>query len=160
MSDIKEKHCKVCYVGTPYNMLKYDSSGTCLDYIYEKLKVPFSFAWEVYSNEKFFPEMDNYINNNKKLEYSRILETDIIKSFNNLRIKNTSIIKADMNKITYKKPQLVDWSYNIETNNNCYLLFNPKEKEGFDFLINNWSQALVTLINNIYDKRNLLQNNN
>jgi len=36
------------------------------------LKVPFAFAWEIYTNEQNFPEMDKYISDNKhKLENNK-----------------------------------------------------------------------------------------
>jgi len=61
LTNVKNENCSVCFVGTPFKFLNYDCSGTCMDYIYEKLNVPFSFAWEIYTNEKEFPEMNNYI---------------------------------------------------------------------------------------------------
>ncbi len=60
LQNVKNNHCSICFVGTPFKLLNYDSSGTCVDYIYDNLKVPFSFAWEVYTNEKLFPEMKKY----------------------------------------------------------------------------------------------------
>ncbi len=57
---VKKNHCSNCFVGTPFKLLNYESSGTCLDYIYDNLKVPFSFVWEVYSRQKLFPEMKKY----------------------------------------------------------------------------------------------------
>ena len=65
LNDVKKNYCSVCFVGTPFKMLNYDSSGTCMDYIYDQEHVPFSFAWEVYTNEIKFPEMEQYIKKQK-----------------------------------------------------------------------------------------------
>ena len=55
---IKNEFCSVCKVGPPSKLIGYKSSGTCLDYIYDNYKVPYSLAWEIYSNEVIFPEME------------------------------------------------------------------------------------------------------
>jgi len=72
LTKVKNSPCSNCFVGTPFKKLHYDTSGTCLDYVYDKLKVPFAFAWEIYTNEQNFPEMDKYISDNKhKLENNK-----------------------------------------------------------------------------------------
>ena len=45
------------------------------------------------------------------------------------------------------------------TNNECLTLFNPVNKEGYDFLTKNWSSALVKFLNSIHKKKNLLPKN-
>ena len=59
LDEIKDKFCKSCEVGSASLKIGYQSSGTCLDYIYDKLNVPYSFAWEIYTNEIALPELDN-----------------------------------------------------------------------------------------------------
>ena len=51
-------------MGYPQQILGYKASGTCLDYIYEKYKIPYSFAWEIYGGEKPFTQ--EILNNYKK----------------------------------------------------------------------------------------------
>jgi hypothetical protein len=51
LKEIQERFCPVCKVGAPSKLIGYKSSGTCLDYIYDNFKVPYSLAWEIYSNE-------------------------------------------------------------------------------------------------------------
>jgi len=58
---IKKKYCSNCDMGAPSKLIGYKSSGTCLDYIYDNLKVPYSLAWEIYTNERLFPELNNYL---------------------------------------------------------------------------------------------------
>ncbi len=38
-------------------------------------------------------------------------------------------------------------------NNDCFTLFNPKTKGGLDFLTTNWSKAIVTLLKEVYGKK-------
>lgn len=60
LNRIKHNYCKNCDLGAPAVFLGYKSSGTCLDYIYDKFKVPYSFAWEIYTNEREFSEYKDY----------------------------------------------------------------------------------------------------
>ncbi len=58
---IKKNYCKNCDLGAPSKLIGYKSSGTCLDYIYDNMKVPYSFAWEIYTNERVFTELENHL---------------------------------------------------------------------------------------------------
>ncbi len=48
LSQIDKKYCD-CEVGAAGAEIGYLSPGTCLDYAYDKLKIPYSFAFEIYS---------------------------------------------------------------------------------------------------------------
>ena len=65
LGTIKNKYCKTCDLGSPAKLLGYKSSGTCLDYIYDKFKVPYTLAWEIYTNEREFTELKEYLKNPK-----------------------------------------------------------------------------------------------
>ena len=72
----------------------------------------------------------------------------------NLRSDNQkAFISKETNTSSIHK--MVPFSAKVNNDNECYLLFNPKDKEGYDFLTENWSNALVGLLNNVYSKRNL-----
>jgi hypothetical protein len=49
LKDIDEKHCK-CPYGAAGREVGYSCPGTCLDWVYSKLKTPFVFAWEIYTS--------------------------------------------------------------------------------------------------------------
>ena len=66
LNEVKTEYCSICKVGDPPQLLGYKASGSCMDYVYDKYKVPYSVALEVYTNEKIFPEMNNFINKNKQ----------------------------------------------------------------------------------------------
>jgi hypothetical protein len=59
MNIIKDKYCTCCDVGGPYKFLKYQSSGTSADYVYDILKTPIAMIFEIWSNEMPFT---NYVN--------------------------------------------------------------------------------------------------
>ena len=59
---LKKKYCRNYYMGAPSVLIGYQSSGICLDYIYDNYKVPYSLAWEIYTNEIDFVELKEHMN--------------------------------------------------------------------------------------------------
>lgn len=47
LSQINSKHCS-CRNGAAGKEVGYLCPGTCLDYAYDSLQVPYVFAWEIY----------------------------------------------------------------------------------------------------------------
>lgn len=132
---IKQKFCSVCDIGSPSMLIGYKSSGTSLDYAYKKLKVPVTYAWEIYTNEKVLPEMSGMQSNNIK----------------NLSMLNF-IQKKSIHKLKYDKSLIRDLLYNTSKtkfsdfeNQICFSLFNPLDKPIYNFIIQNWSNALNEL---------------
>lgn len=51
---ISEKHCGGgCPFGNLAQMIKYDNPGCDIDYVYDKLKTPYVFTWEIFVGEEF-----------------------------------------------------------------------------------------------------------
>jgi hypothetical protein len=120
---IKSKYCSICQLGTPSKLIGYKSTGTCLDYIYDTYKVPYSLAMEIYSNEVNFPDLD-------------FIRT----TFKNLRGAATDAVKNEVSKfydMEYMK------KYNSNMNEQCLRLFNPVDKVSYDFIINNWTMVYI-----------------
>eukprot|EP00916_Digyalum_oweni_P022909 GHVL01037981.1.p1 GENE.GHVL01037981.1~~GHVL01037981.1.p1 ORF type:complete len:350 (+),score=50.58 GHVL01037981.1:126-1175(+) len=47
LSTLNDSYCK-CSFGAAGEKVGYNSYGTCIDYVYEKLEVPYAFAFEIY----------------------------------------------------------------------------------------------------------------
>lgn len=68
---VNEKYCN-CEQGAAGAEVGYLSPGTCLDYAYDKLKVPYTFAVEMYSAEMDIPRnsrSSSFLQMNMKVEY-------------------------------------------------------------------------------------------
>jgi hypothetical protein len=125
LNNVKSKFCSACQLGQPSKLIGYKSSGTCLDYIYDTYKVPYSLAWEIYSNEVQLPE----------LEFAK-------QSFKNLRVES-------MNGLSHGEKHIDrDYikQYTDDNNEYCLKLFNPVDKISYDFIINNWTMVFIFLI--------------
>lgn len=59
LNKLNTKYCS-CNVGAAGDKVGYLSPGTCLDYAYDKLSVPYSFAFEIYSATQSIPAMRTY----------------------------------------------------------------------------------------------------
>lgn len=56
LDTLNSKYCG-CDVGAAGDKVGYLCPGTCLDYAYDKVKVPYTYAFEIYSNYKPIPAM-------------------------------------------------------------------------------------------------------
>jgi len=171
LNQIKVKYCSICHVGTPSKLVGYKSSGTCLDYVYDKLKIPYSLAWEIYSGEEYWPELDTFLKvktNSSGVKNLRN-ENDInLNSISNLNLSpylKSSFLKIqDADKLVDRS--LNEWtnsnlninilnkllstrSYSGEENETCAVVFNPISKIKYDYVIRNWINAFVHLTNYI-----------
>mmetsp|Transcript_22428 Transcript_22428/g.19358 ORF Transcript_22428/g.19358 Transcript_22428/m.19358 type:complete len:100 (-) Transcript_22428:394-693(-) len=54
LTELNPKYCD-CAAGAAGAKIGYYSSGTCLDYAYDKLKVPYTFAFEIYGKNLDIP---------------------------------------------------------------------------------------------------------
>jgi len=53
LSDLNAKHCRgKCAVGSGGKSVGYLAHGTATDYIFERLKIPLVFTWEIYGNDR------------------------------------------------------------------------------------------------------------
>lgn len=146
LNKIKSKYCSICEVGSPSAFLGYKSSGTCLDYIYDTFKVPYSLAWEIYTNEKLLPEMEKYKDLNFEYQNGPV------------NLESSFLSEDDLDEIVdYDESSFIEKSstrklYTVRQNDKCLALFNPLIKSEFKYIIENWKKALVLLFN--YVKEN------
>lgn len=108
LTQLKKELCSACSVGDPPKILGYKASGSCMDYIYEKLKVPFSMAWEIYTNEKVFQELSNYINRYRPLN-AHSIKNNSSSTDTNANVPNRGITNLMTTFMLY----LVLLAYNI-----------------------------------------------
>jgi hypothetical protein len=193
LNEIQKKYCPICHVGSASKMIGYKSSGTCLDYIYDNFKVPYSLAWEIYSNENYFHEMEEYVKkynsklNNKGYDFKTVLGQGVIgikseipissqkrnlknnNQLNNFQAKKYRIpngiisnffsIQEELDLLDKSQLELntqINSSSNLRNSftrvysndekEMCVKLFNPMSKPAYQYIINNWMNALVELL--------------
>jgi len=74
LEEMNPKYCD-CQIGGAGKTLGYLCPGTCLDYAYDKLKIPYSVAWEIWDMSAMVPSMTSPVDNSflqvKSRSYTR-----------------------------------------------------------------------------------------
>lgn len=143
LNNIKNKYCSVCHVGAPSMLIGYQSSGTCVDYIYENYKVPYTLAWEIYTNEMRWEDLEKGAK--EKVEDSLIKPAGAVNakmSCFKFKEKLLRLTRKKNSKIKNKNKK----SVGIDEKESCYGLFNPPDVNRFNWLIKNWTGALIEFL--------------
>jgi hypothetical protein len=119
---IKDKYCTNCLLGSAAKLIGYFSSGTSMDYIYDIVKVPKAFVWEIYTNE------------------------NALKKKNFFKFKSTLTLKEKLERRSrydskFRQGILTD-AENIE----CFAEFNPNDGNTFKNVRDNWTNALFSFL--------------
>ena len=123
--DLKSKFCSICRVGSYSRRVGKKLYGTSLDYVFHNLKVPYVFAFEVYSNLQRLPEL------------TRLIKVQKMKQQKLNQEENESIsFFSNNNQFMYN-----NLSYEVYKNNQCFLRFNPDNKSIYEFVVNNWTEV-------------------
>jgi hypothetical protein len=133
LEELKKKFCPICQVGAPSVNIGYQSSGTCLDYAYEKLNVPYAFVWEIFTNEKKLPELEEYRKTHSKTNKTKPLSK-----------KKSSFLETsytDQMNMEEKMKFLNKRTFTRKENDYCLHLFNPLDELGVKFIKNQWTKV-------------------
>ena len=121
LKSIQSKYCKQCVVGSPAETLNYFSYGNCLDYAYEVLKIPYSFAWEIYSGDTMNEELNVIKEKNQMRRMLRKNKQSVMSSF-------------------------VEKNYSQKMKDRCVDLFNPLDRTSYEFIIDRFKKGIVDMV--------------
>ena len=121
---IQKKYCPFCRVGPASVLLKYRSSGTSLDYMYKKMKVRYSYTWEIYDNTKDeVKKLAIYLRKHSKgktpiKRYSHSKVYSFLETKSSTNFKNFTLAKR------------------------CFSMFNPLNRRKLNSVTRNWVRAM------------------
>jgi len=168
---LNEKYCH-CKAGPAANELWYVCPGNCLDYAYEKEAVPYSFAFEIFTNEnmnKFFKELVNrdtpvvfnynefktnfqnggltslFVEKHSSKMKSNFLQLDGLSAD---KIKRHSHTHDDESKYSCFAQTTTTYP---RTNEFCLHQFNPLTKKERDNTVINWTNVIFELVSLIHE---------
>ena len=147
LNQVKQEICPICAVGNPIQILGYKASGSCMDYVFKNYKIPYSIAWEIYTNEKKFKEMNDYITakniqNNPEMPPNNN-SMNIVNP--NYKIFLESSTQVYLKEQSYRK-LLKARDFSEKENRFCFKLFNPASKDSYDYIIETWRKVSFNLI--------------
>lgn len=169
LNSVKNLFCNYCSVSTPSLFLKYISHGNGLDYVYDKLDVSYSFAWEIYTNEIDYKEYikKEDIKSNKS-DNKRPNSNSIMNNINFAQKNIHKKIDPEGSVDSYYKnmfSSFLQTDLKVETNtlqsrnsykiNNhdifCLNLFNPNSEEDYTYIIQSWTKSLLYTFRTVYE---------
>ncbi|CAJ1449333.1 unnamed protein product [Effrenium voratum] len=139
LKSVDKDHCQ-CPYGAAGREVGYSCPGTCLDWVFDKLKTPYSFAFEIYyggnqqalrdrwqekmhAPDAAFLQAENLAHNHFK---------DLFKKYPSSFIQVDSQRNADANE------ELSGFA--------CFAAFNPDTEDKYRETLENWSQAYLQTV--------------
>eukprot|EP00435_Cladocopium_sp_Y103_P046357 s892_g13.t1 len=129
LKDLDEAHCK-CPFGAAGLEVGYDCPGTSFDWVFDHLKAPFSFAWEIYANPS-------------EGEHLRKRWEDKLASMKNQKV---SLLQSKELSDLYADSHSDFWSsMAAKTQHECFSNFNPGTEEEYNVTVTNWATSYLNL---------------
>jgi len=144
MNEVNDKHCK-CESGAAGATVGYICPGTSLDYVYDTVATPYSFAFEIYtpsfSGAKFIEDnLSRYVKDEEKtasfLETKSTLGSKLRGQAKHSKGRSCFISTAD--PAHEEAPELMQ--------DMCATQFNPTDEVTYTFIVNNWSDAIYHMV--------------
>eukprot|EP01017_Pseudomicrothorax_dubius_P041428 TRINITY_DN6627_c0_g2_i1.p1 TRINITY_DN6627_c0_g2~~TRINITY_DN6627_c0_g2_i1.p1 ORF type:complete len:366 (+),score=74.52 TRINITY_DN6627_c0_g2_i1:118-1215(+) len=131
--NLNQKYCN-CPAGAAGKEVGYLSPGTCLDYAYDKLKVDYAFAWEIYSGRK--KDRAGLVRQRRAKEL--VEEVDNIDDEDDDDIESC-FIESRNRRLRRKR----------KTHHDCFPLFNPVSHQEYHSVVDNWTTAILDLASQV-----------
>lgn len=128
LKDLDEVHCK-CPFGAAGLEVGYDCPGTSFDWVFDHLKAPFSFAWEIYANPS---EGDNL---------RRRWESKVAK----MKLQQISLLQSKELSDLYVDSHSDFWNSKAKNQQECFSNFNPGTEEDYNVTVTNWATSYLSL---------------
>jgi len=136
LETLAPRYCD-CPYGSAAKELGYLCPGTCLDWIYDKLNVKFSYAFEIYDSARTLT----------KKNYGDFSVTSILE-----KVKKPKINK----KLQYVLEQELDQIHLLKRPKKgtaeiaCFTEFNPPDRQAYLDTLENWSRACLSSFSSVF----------
>jgi len=137
-------HCQ-CPFGAAGKEVGYPCPGTCLDWVYDQLQTPYSFAFEIYIGEQYDEGLaERFHEKMQEQNNTALLQT------------RTHLAHRKFHEIFKKNPSdFVQLRSNAHHEHNimgmdamdCFNRFNPDSEDEFHQVVHNWVDAYLDLAN-------------
>eukprot|EP00746_Dinoflagellata_sp_MGD_P090670 gnl/MRDRNA2_/MRDRNA2_35827_c0_seq1.p1 gnl/MRDRNA2_/MRDRNA2_35827_c0~~gnl/MRDRNA2_/MRDRNA2_35827_c0_seq1.p1 ORF type:complete len:428 (+),score=77.20 gnl/MRDRNA2_/MRDRNA2_35827_c0_seq1:93-1376(+) len=141
LKTLDSQYCE-CPFGAAGKEVGYSCPGTCLDWVYDKLKTPYSFAFEIYIG----PEYDAGLKER--------FEDKIKNGFGAFYQMNSHLAHKHFHEVFAANPSnFVQLRENTQREQNmlrmdatdCFARFNPDTKERYEKTVDNWVNVYLDL---------------
>jgi hypothetical protein len=137
LREIDKGHCQ-CPYGAAGKEVGYSCPGTCLDWVYDQLNTPFSFAFEIYTN----PDEDDALRSRWDRKIREGGSELLYQNGAHLGHEHfASLFEAHASDFVHRRAR----SRGAETPESCFGQFNPDTQERYNQTVTNWAQAYLEL---------------
>jgi hypothetical protein len=138
LTALDKDHCE-CPFGAAGKEVGYPCPGTCLDYAYSKLNVPFSYAFEIYTSHSADSELKQ-----RWSEHMHSGGAQLLQKSSHLAHPHFKDV-FDKHKSDFVRPSSLMEETGALDNDGCFNMFNPREKEDYHKVVKNWAHAYLQM---------------
>lgn len=145
LQDLDKTHCQ-CPFGAAGKEVGYPCPGTCLDWVYSKLRTPYVFAFEIYTSADRDAELKSRWNTKLQQGGQALLQSgshlghahfaNIFSEFRSDFVHARAATNAEM----------------IAENDACFSMFNPETEARYNETVQNWAVAYLDMAGAISEK--------
>jgi len=140
------KHCK-CPFGAAGKEVGYSCPGTSLDWVYDQMNTPYSFAFEIYGS----PEENEDLENRWK-EKIKSGAVSLLQEGHHLAHSHFSdIYRQHASDFVHLRCNEEE-SLQAQRNDQCFSMFNPDTKERYEEAVQNWATAYLEMAHHIREQ--------
>jgi hypothetical protein len=141
LKTLDSKYCE-CPFGAAGKEVGYSCPGTCLDWVYDKLKTPYSFAFEIYIGPEYDAGLKERFEEKMKNGFGAFYQTSsnlAHKHFHDVFSANPSnFVQLRENAHHERKMLQMD-------SMDCFARFNPDTQERYTKTVDNWVNVYLDL---------------
>lgn len=139
LKDLDKAHCQ-CPYGAAGREVGYPCPGTCLDWVYSKLKTPYVFAFEIYTSPDRDDELKARWDEKKTTGGLNLLQSGGHLGHEHFQGLFDSFASDFVQRRTGDAIQSVK-----RTEEECFAQFNPETEEGYNKTVQNWAVAYLEM---------------
>jgi len=140
LKTLDEKHCK-CPFGAAGKEVGYACPGTSLDWIYDQMKTPFAFAFEIYVS----PNEDEDLTN-RWLQKVQGGGSSLLEGGSHLAHSHFSdLFQRHGSDFVHTSKSTAKQSSRQKDDDACFSQFNPDTKERYEATVKNWASAYLEM---------------
>jgi hypothetical protein len=138
LRDLDKNHCK-CPFGAAGKEVGYPCPGTCLDWVYSKLRTPYVFAFEIYTSPSSDDELTARWNRKLAEGGTKLLQTGNHLGHNHF----AELFDHHHSDFVHRRHK-----HSVETQqhrDSCFELFNPETEITYNSTVQNWAATYLEM---------------
>merc|ERR1719191_1937187 len=135
LKTLDKDYCQ-CPFGAAGKEVGYSCPGTCLDWVYDKLQTPYSFAFEIFIGKEEEGDLKERWEEKMKEE-----STSLIQMNSHLGHDNFKDIFEDHPSCFVQLKSQAHAKHKLRQPEDCFKQFNPDDEDTYKETVENWSKA-------------------